>query len=147
MNLLLKSAPAVCAFALPLLAGALLLKVDNPNANPEALKRHAVLVVQISACRSPEKTSVSATAEGVLNGVRHSVPLKVISLSTAGTYAVTREWPEDGSWAIKMVATNPDYANYATSVIVPVRKASVQWSEATSYFHAPTASEISLAIN
>ncbi|MDQ2844534.1 MAG: hypothetical protein M3Y72_26500 [Acidobacteriota bacterium] len=138
---------ALSILAVPLFAGALLLEVGNPASNPEALRSHAVLVARITACHSPEKTTVAATAEGVLNGLRKSIPLKVLSLSTAGTFAVAREWPEQGTWVIKMVATNPDYKDYATSVVVPIHNDSVQLSAAKHYFHAPTDAEVSLALN
>jgi hypothetical protein len=147
MKTLWKSLFALSVLTIPLFAGALTLQVGNPTANPEAMKSHAVLVARISACHSPEKTMVTATAEGVLNGMRKSVPLKVISLPTAGTFAVAREWPEQGTWAIKMVATNPDYHDYATSVVVPIQNDSVQLAAAKHYFHAPTDAEVSLALN
>jgi len=147
MNSLWKWPLAVCILAAPLLAGALLLQVEDSASNPEALRNNAVLVARITACHSPEKTTVTATAEGVLNGARQSIPLHVISLSTAGTFAVRREWPSQGTWAIKMVATNPDYKDYATSVVVPFRSESAQWSLAKHYFHAPTDAEIHLALN
>lgn len=133
--------------ALPVWAGALLLEVGNPAANPEAMKNHAVLVAHITACHSPGQTSVTASAEGVVNGIRKSIPLKVIPLSTAGTFAVTREWPEQGTWAIQLVATNPEYRDYATSVLVPIRSDSVQLAAAKHYYHRPTAAEVSLALN
>ena len=91
-----KSIFVLSILALPAFAGALRLEVGSPALNPEAQKNHAVLVARITACNSPEKTTVSATAEGVLNGVRQSIPLKVISLSTAGTFAVAHEWPQIG---------------------------------------------------
>jgi hypothetical protein len=138
---------ALCILAIPLFAGALLLEVANPASNPEAMRNHAVLVVRTTACHSPGETSVTATAEGVVNGTRKSIPLKVISLSTAGTFAVTREWPEQGTWAIKVVATNPEYHDYATSVLVPIRSDSVQLSSAKHYFRRPTDAEVSLALN
>src|SRR5437660_1611696 len=122
MKLSWKPLVALCALAMPLLAGALLLQVGNASSNPEAVKNHAVLIASITACHSPEKTTVLATAEGVLNGVRHSIPLKVIPLSTAGTFAIAREWPDKGTWAVTMTATNPDYKDYATSVVVPMQK-------------------------
>jgi hypothetical protein len=46
-----------------------------------------------------------------------------------------------------MIATNPEYKDYATSVLVPVRKDSVQLSVAKHYFHAATDAEVSLALN
>jgi hypothetical protein len=138
---------AVGILAIPLLAGALLLEVANPALNAEATQNHAVLVARITACHSPGETNVAATAEGVVNGMRKSIPLKVIPLSTAGTFAVARAWPEQGKWAIKLVATNPQYRDYATGVLVPIRNDSVQFSEVQHYFHAPTDAEVSLALN
>jgi hypothetical protein len=147
MKELLKPLLALSVLAVPLFAGALLLEVANPASNPEAMKNHAILVARITACHSPAETTVVATAEGVVNGMRKSIPLKVIALSTAGTFAVVREWPQQGAWAIKVVATNPQYRNYATSVLVPIRNDSVQLSDAKHYFHAPTDAEVSLALN
>jgi hypothetical protein len=144
---LLKPLFTFSILATPLLAGALVLQVGDPAANQEALARHAVLVARVTACHSPEKTAVVATAEGVLNGTRKTVPLKVIPLSTAGAFAVTRQWPEEGVWAVKMIATNPDYKDYATGVIVPLHNNTVQWAAVKHYFHAPTESEVSNSLN
>ena len=114
--------------AAPLFAGALVLEIGNPSANPEALAKHAVLVARMTACKSPEKTTVTARAEGLVNGTERSIPLKVIPLSTPGTYAVTREWPAEGTWTVRMIATNPDYKDYAASVVVPIENGAFQWA-------------------
>jgi hypothetical protein len=147
MQTLWKSLFALSILAAPLFSGALLLEVGSPAANPEALAKNAVLVARITACHSPERTTVTATAEGLVNGLRRSIPLKVVSLSTPGTFAVAREWPEQGAWAVKMVATNPDYKDYATSVIVPVKKNMVQLAAVKQYFHAATSGEVSATLN
>ncbi|HMF78933.1 MAG TPA: hypothetical protein VK604_24965 [Bryobacteraceae bacterium] len=138
---------ALLVLAAPLFAGALLLEVGNPDANPEALAKHAVLVARITACHSPGKTTVTATAEGMVNKTRKSIPLKVFALSIPGTFAVTREWPEQGTWVVKMTATNPDYKDYATSVVVPLRENSPQLGMVKHYFHAATDAEVSLSLN
>ncbi len=106
--------------AAPLFAGSLALEIGNPSANPEAMAKHAVLVARMTACTSPEKTIVAATAEGIVDGVLKSIPLKIVALPTVGTYAVAREWPAQGNWAVRMIATNPDYKDYTASVLVPV---------------------------
>ncbi len=106
--------------AAPLFAGALILQVDDPRSNPEAIAKKAVVVAHITACHSPEKTTVTATAEGLVNGQSQAIPLKVINLSQPGTFAVSRRWPDQGAWTVKMIATNPDYPNYATTLLVPV---------------------------
>jgi hypothetical protein len=124
--------------AAPLFAGALVLEIGNPGANPEALAKHAVLVARMTACKSPEKTTVTATAEGIVNGTRRSIPLKVVPLSTAGTYALMREWPATGTWTVKMIAVNPDYKDYAASVVVPIENGEMSWA-GVKHFHGTPA--------
>ena len=123
-------------------AGGLRLEVGNPSANPEAAAKGAVLVVRITACQSPEKTTITATAEGIVDGSRRTVPLSLVSLSAPGTFAVARQWPAGGRWAIKMTATNPDYKNYATGVIVLTDKNSFDWASVKHVYHAPTDAEV-----
>ena len=137
---------ALTIAAAPIFAGTLWLQIGSP-ANPEALEKHAVLVAQVGACRSPEKTTVTATAEGVVNGLRKSIPLKVIPLSTPSTFAVTREWPDEGVWAVKMIVTNPDYKDFANSAVVPIQKNSAQLAAIKHYVHAPTEAEVSASLN
>lgn len=126
----------------PIFAGALTLEVGNPANNPEAKANHVVLLGRMTACHSPEKTAITASAEGIVDGSRKSIPLKVIRLSAPGTFGVAREWPEQGVWAIKMIATNPEYKNYSAGVLVPFGKDSFQWADVKHYFHAPAAAEI-----
>jgi len=129
--------------ATPLFAGSLALEIGNPSANPEAAAKHAVLVARLAACKSPEKTTVTASAEGIVDGVRKSIPLKVVPLSTAGTYAVVREWPAQGSWAVRMVATNPDYKDYAASVLVPLDNGALQLASVKHYYrNAPAEADV-----
>jgi hypothetical protein len=147
MRSLWKSLLALSLLAAPLLAGALRLEVGNPATDQEALAQHAVLVAWTTACHSPEKTRVTATAEGVVNGMRKSIPLKVFTLSAPGTFAVTREWPNGGIWAIKMVATNPEYKDYATSAVVPIQNNAAKLQAVKRYYHAPTENELSISLN
>jgi hypothetical protein len=147
MRNLWNSLLALSILAAPLLAGALRLEVGNPATNQEALAQHAVLVAWTTACHSPEKTSVTATAEGVVNGIRKSIPLKVLPLSTPRTFAVTRDWPNEGTWAIKIVATNPEYKDYATSAVVPIQNNVAQTTAVRRFYHAPTESELSISLN
>jgi hypothetical protein len=125
--------------AAPLFGGALVLDIGNPSANPEALARHAVLVARMTACNSPEKTTVTASAEGMVDGMRKSIPLKIVPLSAAGTYAITREWPAQGSWVVRMIATNPEYKDYAASVLVPLNDGALQWASVRHYYRHPPA--------
>ena len=118
---LLSAAFAASVLAAPTFAGSLLLEAVNPRTNPEAMAKNAAVVVLMTACHSPEKTTVTATAEGLVGGRRQTIPLQVINLSRPGTYAVRRDWPSDGAWTIRMIARNPDYKDYATGITIPTR--------------------------
>ena len=123
-------------------AGGLRLEVGNPAANPEAKAQQAALVARITACQSPEKTRITATAEGVVDGSRRTISLRVISLSTPGVFAVTREWPAQGNWAVKLIATNPEYKDYATGVLVRMGRDGFDWAGVKHFYHAPTSAEV-----
>jgi hypothetical protein len=133
--------------AASLFAGALALEVGNPAANAEAQSKHAAVLARTTACHSPENTEITATAEGVVNGIRRSVPLKVIRLSTPGTFVVTHEWPSEGTWAVKIVARNPEYKNYATGAIIPFEGNSIDWASVQHYFHEPTGGELASVLH
>lgn len=64
--------------------------------------KDAVLAVRTENCAEPAKAQITGTAEGLVNGVRQSVPLKLISGAAAGTYLVSREWPPQGAWIVNL---------------------------------------------
>jgi hypothetical protein len=142
----LTAAMAACLSVAPLFGGALVLEVGNPKANPEAAAKNAVVLARITSCKSPEKTTVTATAESVTGGKRQSVPLKVMNLSTPGTFAITHQWPKEGNWAIVMVVTNPDYKDYTPSALVPVQNDTFNWGTVKHVFHRPTTEDIDAAL-
>jgi len=89
-----------------LMAGGFWLTVGNPDANPEARRNNAVLVIQAAGCHDPAGAHVTATAIGTVDGRRQTIALKVIPLSEPGTFAVARQWPNAGRWVIRLVAKN-----------------------------------------
>jgi hypothetical protein len=143
---LYKSLPLLPFLGALLFGGSLVLQIDDPATNPEALSKHAVMVAHITACHSPEKTSVTASAEGIVDGAKKSLPLKVLPLAQPGTFAVAREWPEKGTWAVKMIASNPDYPNYSTSVVIPIRGQAPQFASVTKYAHPASEAEVAMAL-
>jgi hypothetical protein len=142
MRSFLTAVLATAFAAIPVFAGALTLQTDDPASNPEAVAKHAVFAAHITACHSPEKTIVTATAEGIVNGKRVTTPLTVIRLSEPGAFAVTRQWPQTGTWVVKMIATNPDYKDYATSIVAPADSGPANRAKAKVFYHAPSADEI-----
>ncbi len=91
-----------------LLAGGFFLQLGNPEANPEAQKLNAVLVVKASGCHDPAGANLTARAVGMVNGQRREIPLKVDRLSEVGSFAIAQQWPKDGKWVIELTAKNPD---------------------------------------
>ena len=93
---------AITALAGQLYAGGFLLLLGNPEANSEAAKAHAVVVVQAAGCHDPATAQVTATA--VAKDRR--IPLKIVKLSTPGSYAIAQQWPADGKWVIELEGHN-----------------------------------------
>jgi hypothetical protein len=144
--IMLALALATLAAAAPALAGSLTLQADDPVTNAEATAKHAVVMAHTTACMSPEKTVITATAEGIIKGNRISIPLRVIRLSAPGAYAVTRQWPAEGTWAVKMIVTNPEYKDHAVSILVPAEGGAAVLSRAKNFYNAPSESEIDMVL-
>ncbi len=132
--------------ATSLLAGAFVLQIGKPSANPEAQAKHAVLVVRGVACAAPEETTVTATAEGIVNGKRETIPLKLIPLSEQSTYALTRQWPAEGKWVITLVEANPKF-KMPTSAVVNVDRDSVDFGGIMRFNGVPSRENIDAALN
>jgi hypothetical protein len=81
----------------------------------------AVFVVRALVCDDLEGARVTATAEGIVNGSRQSVPLRLLPVNTPGVYAVERQWPVDGHWVVHLEGTCPS-PKAAASTIVPMRQ-------------------------
>ena len=103
----------VIRFAMPavmlagqLLAGGFYLQLGNPEASEEARKANAVLTIKATGCHDPATATLDATAVGMVNGKRQSIPLQVTKLSGSGEFALTQQWPKDGKWVIELVARN-----------------------------------------
>jgi len=95
------------ALAGQLLAGGFFLQLGNPEANAEARKAGAVLVIQAAGCHDPATAEVTATATGMVDSKRQTIDLKVMKLAGAGTFALTQQWPKQGKWVIEIVGKNP----------------------------------------
>jgi hypothetical protein len=91
-----------------LLAGGFFLQVGNPEANAEARKMGAAVVIKAVGCHDPANAKVTATAIGVVNGQRRTIQLEVKALREAGEYALTQQWPKEGKWVIQVVGKNDE---------------------------------------
>ena len=82
----LMAAAALAALAGQLWAGGFWLQLGNPEANTEARKANAALVIKAVGCHDPAGAHVSARAVGTVDGKRQVIPLKLTALSEPGTY-------------------------------------------------------------
>jgi len=99
--------PAVIlACAGQLFAGGFYLQLGNPEANAEARKLGAAVVIKAAGCHDPASAKITATAVGVVNGQRRTIPLEVKALGTAGEFAVAQQWPREGKWVIQLIGKN-----------------------------------------
>jgi hypothetical protein len=136
---------ALCT-AMSLMAGGFALQLGKPSTNPEAQAKNAVLVVRGYACVAPKKTTVSATAEGIVNGKHQSIPLKLVPLSGQSTYALTRQWPTEGKWVITLVEANPRFDS-RPSAIVKMDGDAVDWAGITRFSAPPSKEQVEAALN
>jgi hypothetical protein len=134
------------ASAAVLMAGGFILEIGRPSANAEAQAQHALLMVRSYACTHPEKTSITATAEGIVNGKRETIPLELTPLANSGAYAIRQQWPAEGRWVIALSARNSAFG-WQPSAIVSVKGGSVDFAGVKHTSRAPTSEEIRTALN
>jgi hypothetical protein len=132
---LMRGAMTFALAAASVFAGALLIEVGNPDANPEAKALHAALVARSTSCHEPAKSVVSANLVESVNGELRRTPLKVVALSEAGTFAVIGKIPA-GS-VIDVAVSNPEFVNYQPRVIVRANASGIQWAGVKRFYSKP----------
>lgn len=81
------------------LAGGFQLAVEMLNSTNDPQLREAALLVRPYGCHQPANAVLSATAEGLVDGQRRSLPLQLTPSST-GVYVIKQQWPSKGVWAL-----------------------------------------------
>src|SRR5205809_8116646 len=76
--------------------------LGSPVASQDFQAKAAAFVFRTEGCAEPARSQVSGTAEGLVNGARRTVPLKVMATSKPGVYAVHRRWPAEGEWVVNL---------------------------------------------
>lgn len=137
---MLKSTFFIVAISAQLFAGGFSLQLGNPEASAEARALKAVLTVKSAGCLSADKTHISGTAVGTVDGQRRSIPLKILALSEPGMFAITQQWPKEGKWIIEIVGEN---SNVYTSTLVTAGPEGVDRLHAKNiYSRQPTPEEV-----
>jgi hypothetical protein len=103
------------AAATPAVAGPPWISIELP-ANPyDAATRNAFLVVHAFHHGMAVSFPVDGTAEGIVNGERRTIQLKLTATSRTGEYALERNWPSEGTWTLVIRAHQGDEA--ATAIV------------------------------
>jgi hypothetical protein len=89
--------------AAPAVAQDFALQVGPPIAGNTPSTKSSLLVVRTAGCADPASAQITGTAEGIVNGARRSVPLKLPVLPTPGVHAVSKEWANGGIWIVHLV--------------------------------------------
>lgn len=78
--------------------------VESPVNPFDPTARGALMLVHVTF-REGRSTiaDLQGTAEGVVNGVRRTVPLRFDDTGRPNTYALRRQWPSDGTWLVRLV--------------------------------------------
>ena len=102
------------------------LSIESPVNPYDTSARGALLLVHAVFREGQSQVSdLNGTAEGLVNGVRRSVPLRFDNTNRPNTYALRPQWPAEGRWVLRinlrsttaLVALDPD--GHVGSVDVP----------------------------
>ncbi|MCC6317920.1 MAG: hypothetical protein IT361_09540 [Gemmatimonadaceae bacterium] len=102
-------APVVVSPAVPL--GPPWISIEHPVNPYDQTTRGAFLVVHAFHHGTLTAFPVSGTAEGLVNGQRRTLKLDFRTTSRTGAYALTKQWPSEGTWSLVItVAQGPEDA-------------------------------------
>jgi hypothetical protein len=93
------------------------LSIESP-VNPFDRDNHGALLLVHAVTREgvPKLADLSATAQGLVNGSRRSMTIRLDTTSKPGVFAVRRQWPSDGTWLLQI-------SLYSTTAIVVLDRA------------------------
>ncbi|HWW88652.1 MAG TPA: hypothetical protein VNZ26_33890 [Vicinamibacterales bacterium] len=117
--------------------------IASPVAAQDFQVKSAAFVFRAERCAQPTQLEVSGTAEGLVDGRRQSVAVKVMTSSKPGVYAVPPSWPAHGNWVVSLKGT---CAGERAGAIVPIGDQGFI-RESTKFFSRPaTDAEIGEAL-
>ncbi|MBC8089546.1 MAG: hypothetical protein H7Z40_19960 [Phycisphaerae bacterium] len=93
------------AIATPLNAGPPWISIELPGNPFDQQARDAFLVVHAFHHGEAVDFPVAGTAEGVVNGVRKSIPLTFQKTSRAGAFGVKKQWTDGTVWVLAFTVT------------------------------------------
>ena len=107
------------------------ISIESPPNPHDRATRDAFLVVRTYHHGTQLDQGVRGSAEGYVGTERRTMPLRFDRTSQAGVYALKRQWPAEGRWALVVTTGNGDGASalvtlgangQVASVVVPTRQ-------------------------
>jgi hypothetical protein len=62
------------------------------------------ILVRTYRCGTPASLTVTGTAEGLVQGQRRCIPLKIERSAEPAVFSVARQWPSEGAWVLTFTA-------------------------------------------
>lgn len=108
-------APVFLATTAAVFAGGFYLSVTVPDAESDDPRvKEAVLLVRPIGCHEPSAAKLSVRAEGLVDGQRKSLAVRLTPLGDEEGYAVRRQWPAEGVWVLTLTG---EYRGHTSSVL------------------------------
>ena len=133
-------AVAASSFALaaaPPIFGPPWISIETPPNPFDATSRGAFLVVHTYHHGDVVASGVTGSAEGIVSGVRRTIPLAFDTTTRRGTYALRKQWPNEGTWMLVIntggraqgvtALVDISTAGEVAEVRVPTRRSSDGW--------------------
>ena len=117
--------------------------IGSPVAAGDFQMKTAAFVFRTQGCADPAKAQLSAGAEGLVNGARRSMPLKVMASSKPGIFAIYRTWPAEGEWVVTLKGV---CANASAGAIIPIGPKGFIRESAKFYARPATGAEIETSL-
>jgi len=96
---MLRPGIAILAIATTALGAGFTFTIGSPVASQDFHFKAAAFVFRTEGCDQPAP-QITAAAEGLVNGERRSVALKVLPAGKPGVYGVFQTWPAEGQWVV-----------------------------------------------
>ena len=103
------------------------------------VKKDIGMAVRVENCADVAKAEITGTAEGMINGSRRSVPVRVVAASTAGAFAVSRDWPQEGVWVVSLTGR---CGSSTASAVIPMGPNGFLRESSKFFPRAATAAEV-----
>ena len=76
------------------------ISIETPPNPYDATSRGAFLIVHTFHHGNLTASGVTGAAEGIVSGARKTIPLTFDTTSRRGSYALRKQWPNDGTWML-----------------------------------------------